>query len=113
MTVSTPGNGCPGDNLRGEGGLYLTGKSGNRRRGPTRPRSGGHLDPGSRGTHSYPPMLLHKRTFGDLHRCRVTTSEDWGIGVACFGNPGAKITGTYVRREFFGHLLERPDRKGI
>ena len=34
MTVSTPGNGCPGDNLRGEGGLYLTGKSGNRRRGP-------------------------------------------------------------------------------
>ena len=40
MTFSTPGNGCPGDNLRGEGCLYLTGKSGNRRRGPR------DLDPG-------------------------------------------------------------------
>ena len=70
-----------------EGCLYLTGKSGNRRRGPTRPRSGGLLDPGSRGTHSYPPMLLHKRTFGDPHRCEVPTSGDWGIGGGSFWPP--------------------------
>jgi hypothetical protein len=33
--------------------------------------------------------------------------------VACFGRPGAKITGTYVLLESFGRLLERPNREGI
>ena len=33
--------------------------------------------------------------------------------MACFGHPGAKITGTYVSLESFGRLLERPNREGI
>ena len=97
MTFSTPGNGCSGDNLRGEGCLYLTGKSGNRRRGPRDLDPGGIRNLGAGGVSvCIIPPLLHKRTFGDLYRCRVTTSEDWGTGVVCFDHPRAKITGTYV-----------------
>ena len=53
-----------------EGCLYLTGKSGNRRRGPRDHDPGGVWILGAGVvTVCIIPLLLHKRTFGDLHRC--------------------------------------------